>query len=83
MLKKSPRRVLGDFYGFVVGWNLTSTEHKGSSFDGLCLRWYPCLITEHDTQPQIICLDITVCVSPCQVSKNLWLEHHSKVATLI
>jgi hypothetical protein len=39
---------------FVVGWSLTSTEHKGSSFDGLCLRWYPCLILEHNTQPQII-----------------------------
>jgi len=43
---------------FVVGWNSTSTEHKGSSFDGLCLRWYPCLLREHSIQPQIICLDI-------------------------
>jgi len=58
----------------VVGWNSTSTEHKGSSFDGLCLRWYPCLITEHSTQPQI-CPDITVCVSPCQgCNKRLWTK---------
>ena len=58
----------------MVGWSSTSTEHKGSSFDGLCLRWYPCLITEHSTQPQI-CPDITVCVSPCQgFSKRLWTK---------
>jgi hypothetical protein len=26
----------------MVGWDLTSTGHKGSSFDGLCLRCYSC-----------------------------------------
>jgi len=45
--EKLQRIFFGVFYWFVVSWISTSTEHKGSSFDGLCLRWYPCLQREH------------------------------------
>ncbi len=67
----------------MVGWTSTSTEHKGSSFDGLCLRCYPCPKRSMIPNHKSLYLEILFASIVSKVSVKDCGLNHSKVATLI